>query len=36
LVDILQKFGMKSVRELVGRTDLLKHIDYSHENGVRP
>jgi glutamate synthase domain-containing protein 2 len=29
LVEILQKFGMKSVRELVGRTDLLTHIDYS-------
>jgi glutamate synthase domain-containing protein 2 len=31
LVDILQQFGMRSVRELVGRTDLLEHIDYSHE-----
>lgn len=30
LVDILQKFGMRSIRELVGRTDLLEHIDYSH------
>jgi glutamate synthase domain-containing protein 2 len=29
LVEILQKFGMRSVRELVGRTDLLEHIDYS-------
>jgi len=29
LVDILQKFGMKSVKELVGRTDLLEHVDYS-------
>ncbi len=29
LVEILQKFGMKSVKELVGRTDLLEHIDYS-------
>jgi ferredoxin len=28
LVDILQKFGMKSVAELVGRTDLLEHVDY--------
>jgi glutamate synthase domain-containing protein 2/ferredoxin len=28
LVDILQKFGMKSVTELVGRTDLLEHVDY--------
>ena len=31
LVDILQKCGLRSVRELVGRTDLLEHIDYSHE-----
>jgi glutamate synthase domain-containing protein 2 len=30
LVEILQKFGMKSVKELVGRTDLLEHIDYSN------
>ena len=30
LVDILQSFGMRSVRELVGRTDLLEHIDYSN------
>ncbi len=29
LVDILQKFGMRDVSELVGRTDLLQHIDYS-------
>ena len=29
LVEILQKFGMKSVSELVGRTDLLEHVDYS-------
>ncbi len=31
LVEILQGFGMRSVKELVGRTDLLEHIDYSHE-----
>jgi glutamate synthase domain-containing protein 2 len=31
LIEILQRFGMRSIRELVGRTDLLKHIDYSHE-----
>jgi glutamate synthase domain-containing protein 2 len=31
LVEILQRFGMRSVKELVGRTDLLEHIDYSHE-----
>ncbi len=29
LVLILQKFGMKSITELVGRTDLLTHLDYS-------
>ena len=29
LVEILQKFGMKSITELVGRTDLLYHLDYS-------
>ncbi|PKN39332.1 MAG: FMN-binding glutamate synthase family protein [Deltaproteobacteria bacterium HGW-Deltaproteobacteria-2] len=32
LVEILQKFGMRSVRELVGRTDLLEHIDYSESH----
>jgi glutamate synthase domain-containing protein 2 len=31
LVDILQRFGLRSVGELVGRTDMLEHIDYSHE-----
>jgi glutamate synthase domain-containing protein 2 len=31
LIEILQRFGMRSVKELVGRTDLLEHIDYSHE-----
>ena len=30
LVELLQRFGMKSIRELVGRTDLLAHIDYSN------
>jgi glutamate synthase domain-containing protein 2/ferredoxin len=33
LVEILRKFGLKSIRELVGRTDLLEHIDYSRETG---
>jgi glutamate synthase domain-containing protein 2 len=28
LVEILARFGMKSVKELVGRTDLLAHLDY--------
>jgi len=32
LIDILEKFGMKSIRELVGRTDLLEHIDYSDKS----
>jgi glutamate synthase domain-containing protein 2 len=31
LVEILWKFGMRSIRELVGRTDLLEHIDYRRE-----
>lgn len=30
-VDILRKFGMRSIRELVGRTDLLEHVDYNRE-----
>jgi glutamate synthase domain-containing protein 2 len=29
LVQILQKFGMRSITELRGRTDLLTHVDYS-------
>ncbi|MBU4053255.1 MAG: hypothetical protein KKA41_02710 [Proteobacteria bacterium] len=28
LVEILKKFGMRSVRELVGRSDLLTHLDF--------
>jgi glutamate synthase domain-containing protein 2/ferredoxin len=28
MVDILKKFGMRSIRELVGRTDCLRHLDY--------
>lgn len=28
LIDILSRLGMKSVRELVGRTDCLRHLDY--------
>jgi glutamate synthase domain-containing protein 2/ferredoxin len=30
LIDALQRFGLRNVSELVGRTDLLEHIDYSH------
>jgi glutamate synthase domain-containing protein 2/NAD-dependent dihydropyrimidine dehydrogenase PreA subunit len=32
LVGILQKFGMRSINELRGRSDLLMHLDYT--NGV--
>ena len=28
LVSILKRFGMRSVTELVGRTDLLIHLDF--------
>lgn len=28
MVDILKRFGMRSVREMVGRTDCLRHLDY--------
>jgi glutamate synthase domain-containing protein 2 len=28
LVRILKRLGMKSIRELVGRTDCLVHLDY--------
>lgn len=28
LVDILSRFGMRNIRELRGRTDLLRHLDY--------
>jgi len=31
LVGILQRFGMSSVRQLRGRTDLLMHLDYSND-----
>lgn len=31
LVDILRKFGMRSVNELRGRTDLLMHLDYTND-----
>jgi glutamate synthase domain-containing protein 2 len=29
---ILRRFGMKSIRELVGRSDLLVHLDYLEED----
>ncbi len=31
LVDILKKFGMRSISELRGRTDLLMHLDYTND-----
>ncbi len=31
LVDILRRFGLRSVRELRGRTDLLVHLDYTND-----
>jgi glutamate synthase domain-containing protein 2 len=31
LVDILKRFGMRSVNELRGRTDLLVHLDYTND-----
>ena len=31
LVDILKRFGMRSVSELRGRTDLLMHLDYNND-----
>jgi glutamate synthase domain-containing protein 2/ferredoxin len=34
LIDILKRFGMRSVKELRGRTDLLEHLDYT--NDVEP
>ncbi len=29
LIDLLQRFGLRSIRDLVGRTDLLEHLDYT-------
>jgi len=34
LVDILFRFGLRSITELVGRTDLLEYLDYTDINGV--
>ena len=31
LKGILRRFGMRSVRELVGRSDLLVHLDYDND-----
>jgi glutamate synthase domain-containing protein 2 len=35
LVEILQRFGMRSVTELRGRTDLLMHLDYTNDVGAK-
>jgi glutamate synthase domain-containing protein 2 len=34
LVGILKCFGMRSVSELRGRTDLLMHLDYTNDAGT--
>jgi glutamate synthase domain-containing protein 2/ferredoxin len=34
LVYILKRFGMRSVTELTGRIDLLRHLDYMKENEI--
>jgi glutamate synthase domain-containing protein 2 len=31
LVQILRRFGLRSVSELRGRTDLLMHLDYNND-----
>jgi glutamate synthase domain-containing protein 2 len=33
LIRILKKLGMKSIKELVGRTDCLIHLDYMKQQG---
>jgi hypothetical protein len=30
-VDVLRRFGMRSIAELRGRTDCLYHLDYAKE-----
>ena len=35
IVEILQKFGLRSVKELRGRTDLLMHLDYTNDVGEK-
>jgi glutamate synthase domain-containing protein 2/ferredoxin len=36
LVDILRKLGLRSVKELRGRTDLLMHLDYNNNVEQKP
>lgn len=31
LIEILKRFGLRSIRELVGRSDLLMHLDYNND-----
>jgi glutamate synthase domain-containing protein 2/ferredoxin len=35
LVGILQRFGMRSITELRGRTELLTHLDYTNDAGLK-
>ena len=35
LIGILQRFGMRSITELRGRTDLLIHLDYSFDGAQK-
>jgi glutamate synthase domain-containing protein 2 len=35
LIGILQRFGMRSITELRGRTDLLMHLDYSQDGAQK-
>ena len=33
-VEILDRLGMTDIRELVGRTDCLRHLDYEQKKAV--
>jgi glutamate synthase domain-containing protein 2 len=35
LVNILQNFGMRSITQLRGRTDLLMHLDYTSDSEAK-
>jgi glutamate synthase domain-containing protein 2 len=35
LVDILKRLGLRDIRELVGRTDCLVHLDYMDQETAR-
>jgi glutamate synthase domain-containing protein 2 len=36
LIGILKRLGLRSVCELVGRSDLLMHLDYTNDVNRRP